>query len=137
MEPTDKVNVIHSNMCSRHYIMATLFFPTTQRLFCYALEPNIFLQIAPIPIPCPSTTTYDHSCPPMLFKLRPCIKNVCNVHYPSIPSLGLIGQNKRSFIIVGFSPERLLVSVLLASVKFDIVWSWMHGCTKLNAPRVT
>jgi hypothetical protein len=27
--------------------------------------------------------------------------------------------NKRSFIVVGFSPERFLVSVFLASEKFD------------------
>ena len=30
----------------------------------------------------------------MLFKLRPCIQKLCNVYYPSTPSLGWIGQIK-------------------------------------------
>ena len=38
--------------------------------------------------------TYAHPCPPMLFKLRPCIQKLCNVYYPPTPSLGWIGQIK-------------------------------------------
>jgi hypothetical protein len=58
-------------------------------------------------------------CPPMLFKLRPRIQQNCNVYYPPTPSLGWIGQIKRSFTVIGFSPERFLVSVFPASEKFD------------------
>jgi hypothetical protein len=33
-------------------------------------------------------------CPPMLFKLHPCIQKLCIVCYPPTPSLGWIGQIK-------------------------------------------
>ena len=43
------------------------------------------------PIPTHSMT-WARPCPPMLFKLRPCIKKLWNVYYPRTPSLGWIGQ---------------------------------------------
>ena len=110
----------------------------------YIPEPNIFLRI------CTHTQTITissdlsslmpthsmtcvHPYSSMLFKLRPCIKNLCNVHYPPTPSLGWIGQNKRSFIVVSFSPERLLVSVFPASKKFDSDLELDVGMHKTNA----
>ena len=45
------------------------------------------------PMPTHSMTC-AHPCPPMLFKLRPCIKKLCNVCYPPTPSLGWTGQIK-------------------------------------------
>ena len=36
--------------------------------------PNISFEFVPIPKPHPSAATCAHLCPPMLFKLRPCIK---------------------------------------------------------------
>jgi hypothetical protein len=71
----------------------------------YEAEPNIFLRICThihtitisndlcSPMPTHSMTC-AHPCPPMLFKLRPCIQKLCNVHYPPTPSLGWIGQIK-------------------------------------------
>ena len=38
--------------------------------------------------------THVHPCPPMLFKLRSCIQELCNVCYPPTPSLGWIVQIK-------------------------------------------
>ena len=54
-------------------------------------KPNVFLQI------CTHTHTIpidNDLCPPMLFKLCPCIQKLCNVCYPPTPSLGWIGQIK-------------------------------------------
>ena len=68
-------------------------------------EPNIFLRICththiiPISIDlCPPKSTHSkscvHPCPPILFKLRPCIQKLCNVYNPPTPSFGWIGQIK-------------------------------------------
>jgi hypothetical protein len=63
----------------------------------YKAESNIFLRICthtiiissdlrpPMPI---HSMTCAHPCPPMLFKLRPCIQKLCNVYCPPTPSLG-------------------------------------------------
>ena len=59
-------------------------------LMCVA-EPNIFLRI------CTYTQTItinNDLCPPVLFKLRPCIKKQCNLYYLPTSSLGWIGQIK-------------------------------------------
>ena len=48
-----------------HYILLAYVWP---------LEPNISFEFVLIPKPHPSTTTYAHPCPPMLFRLRPCIQ---------------------------------------------------------------
>ena len=60
--------------------------------------------------------TCAYPCPPMLFKLRPCIQKLWNVYqYPPTPSLGWIGQIKSRSL----SLERFLVSVFPSSEKFD------------------
>ena len=75
------------------------------KLNAFLAEPNIFLRICThthtIPINndlCPPMPTHSmtcaHPCPPMLFKLRPCIQKLCNVYYPPTPSLGWIGHIK-------------------------------------------
>jgi hypothetical protein len=69
------------------------------------------------PMPTHSMTC-AHPCPLILFKLCPCIQKLCNV-LPTYTKSWLDWTNKRSFTVVGFSPERLLVSVFLASEKFD------------------
>ena len=46
------------------------------------------------PMPHHALPMPTHPCPPMLFKLRSCIQKLCNVYYPSTPSLGWIGQIK-------------------------------------------
>ena len=43
------------------------------------LEPNISFKFVPISRPHPSATTHSHPCPPMLFKLRPCVQKL--YHY--------------------------------------------------------
>ena len=93
-------------------------------------KPNIFLQI------CTHTQTITISsdlCPPMLLKLHPCIKKLCNVHYPPTPSLGWIRQNKKFFTLAGFSPECFLVSVFPASEKFDSNLELNAGIHKTDA----
>ena len=51
-------------------------------------------NFVPIPRPYPSAANHAHPCPPMLFKLRPCIQKLCNVYYPPTPSFGWIRQIK-------------------------------------------
>ena len=88
----------------------SLWFAIDKRTMSYETianlaEPNIFLRICThtqtIPISsdlCPPMSTHNMTCvhprPPMLFKLRPCIKKLCNVYYPPTPSFGSIGQIK-------------------------------------------
>ena len=63
--------------------------------------------------------------PPMLFKLRPCIKNLCNVYHLPTPSISWIGQIKGCSLVTSFSLERFLVSV------FHAFRSWLRfgaGC---------
>ena len=70
--------------------------------------------------------TRAHLCPPMLFKLRPCIQKLWNVYYPSTPSLGWIGQIKsRSLSLASVRSA----SWLAYSEKFDSdleLDTWMH-----------
>jgi hypothetical protein len=68
-------------------------------------EPNIFLRI------CTQTITINNDLwPPM-----PTHAHVLPVYTKS----WLDRTNKRSFIVVGFNPKRFLISVFLASEKFD------------------
>ena len=55
----------------------------------------------------------------MLFKLRPCIQNLCKCVLPAYTKSWLDRTNKRSFIVVGFSPKHFLASVFPTSEKFD------------------
>ena len=96
-------------------------------------SPTIFFEFVTIPRPLPSASTYAHPCPPiawhvpthahpcppMLFKLRPCIQKLCNVHYPPTPSLRWIGQIKSRSLSLTSARRCFLVSVILASKKFD------------------
>ena len=91
-------------------------------------SPTFSFEFEPIPRPYPSAATYAHPCPPMLFKLRPCIQKLCNVHYPPTPSLDRIGQIKGRSLVVGFSLGRFLVSVFPASKILTLIWSWMQRC---------
>ena len=54
-----------------------------------ALEPNITFKFVYIPRPHPSKATYVHPyhemCPPMLFKLRPCIQKNATPAHPCPP----------------------------------------------------
>jgi hypothetical protein len=92
-------------------------------------EPNIFLRI------CTHTQTITISidlCPPMLFKLHPCIQKLCIMYYPYTKSW-LDQKNYRSFTVVGFSPERFLVSVFPASEKLDSNLELDAGMHKTDA----
>jgi hypothetical protein len=86
-----------------------------QQCLWSATEPNIFLRICThthtITISsdlCPSMPTHSMTCahpcpcPPMLFKLCPCIQKLCNVYYPPTPSLGWIGQIKGRSLSMAF-----------------------------------
>jgi hypothetical protein len=74
--------------------------------------------------------TYAHPFPPMLFKLRPCIQKLCNVHYPPTPSLGWIRQIKGHSLSLASvrSASWLVYSLHLRSL--TPIWSWMQGWTK-------
>ena len=58
-------------------------------------------------------------CPPMLFKLRPCIKKIVQCALPAYTKSWLDWTNKMSLTVAGFSRKCLLVSVFPASKKFD------------------
>ena len=105
----------------------------------FLAEPNIFLLICThtqtIPISndlCPPTPTHSmacaHPCPPMLFKLRPCIQKMCNVHYPPTPSLGWIGQTKGCSLSLASAWSAYWLAYSLHPRILTPIWSWMHGC---------
>ena len=104
-------------------------------------KPNIFLRICThtqtIPINndlCPPTPTHSmtcaHPCPPMLFKLRPCIQKLCNVYYPPTPSLGWIGQIKGRSLSMASTRSTSWLAYSLHLRSLTPIWSWMQGCTK-------
>jgi len=104
-------------------------------------EPNIFLRVCThtqtIPISndlCPPMPTHSmtcaHPCPPLLFKLRPCIQKLCNVYYPPTPSLGWIGQIKGRSLSLASSRSASWLVYSLHPRSLTPIWSWMQGCTK-------
>ena len=90
-------------------------------------EPNIFLWI------CTHTQTItinNDLCPPMLFKLRPCIQKLCNVYYLPTPSLGWIGQIKSHSLSLASTWSVSWLVYSLHPRSLSVIWSWMQGCTK-------
>ena len=69
-------------------------------------------------------------CPPMLFKLRPCIQKLCNVYYPPTPSLGWIGQIKGRSMSLASARSTSWLVYSLNPRSLTLIWSWMQGCTK-------
>ena len=69
-------------------------------------------------------------CPPMLFKLCPCIQKLCNVHYPPTPSLGWIGQIKGRSLSLASARSASWLAYSLHPRSLTPIWSWMQGCTK-------
>jgi hypothetical protein len=107
-----------------------------------AAEPNIFLRICTQTMTitissglCPPMPTHSmtcaHPCPPMLFKLRPCIQKLCNVYYPPTPSLGWIGQMKGCSLSLASARSASWLAYSLHTRSLTPIWSWMQGCTKL------
>ena len=97
----------------------------------YPLDPNIFLQI------CTHThiiTISSDLCPPMLFKLRPCIKKLCNVCYPPTPNLGWIGQIKSWSLSLASAWSTSWLAYSLHPRSLTPIWSWMQGCTIISNP---
>ena len=78
------------------------------------------------PMPTHSMTCV-HPCPPMLFKLRPCIP------LPTYTKSWLDRTNKKSFTVTGFNPERFLMSILATSEKFDSDLELDAGMHKTDA----
>ena len=72
----------------------------------------------------------------MLFKLRPCIQKLCNVHYPPTPSLGWIGQIKGRSLSLASARSASWLVYSLHPRSLTPIWSWMHGCTKLMPTHV-
>jgi hypothetical protein len=66
----------------------------------------------------------------MLFKLRPCIQKLCNVHNPPTPSLGWIGQIKGRSMLPASTQSASWLVYSLHPRSLTLIWSWMHGCTK-------
>jgi hypothetical protein len=84
--------------------------------------------------PCPPMPTRSitcaHPCPTMLFKLRPCIQKLCNVHYPPTPSLGWIGQIKGLSLSLASARSASWLANSLHPRSLTPIWSWMQGCTR-------
>jgi hypothetical protein len=74
--------------------------------------------------------TCAHPCPPMLFKLCPCIQKLCNVYYLATPSLGWIGQIKGHSLSLASARSASWLAHSLHSRSLTPIWSWMQGCTK-------
>jgi hypothetical protein len=90
-------------------------------------EPNIFLRI------CTHTqiiTISSDPCPPMLFKLCPCIQKLCNVYHPPTPSLGWIIQIKGRSLSLVSARSASWLEYSLHPRSLTPIWSWMQGCTK-------
>ena len=104
-------------------------------------SPTFSFKFAPIPRPCPSSSTYAHSCPPiawhvrthahlcppMLFKSRPCIQKLCNVYYLPTPSLGWIGQIKGRSLSLASARNASWLEYSLHPISLTPIWSWMQG----------
>jgi hypothetical protein len=75
-------------------------------------------------------------CPPMLFKLRPCIQKLCNVYYPPTPSLGWIGQIKSRSLSLASARSASWLAYSLHPRSLTPIWSWMQGwqnrCPPMN-----
>jgi hypothetical protein len=71
-----------------------------------------------------------HSCPHMLFKLRPYIQKLCNVYYLPTPSLGWIGQIKGPSMSLASTWSASWLAYSLHPRILTPIWSWMQGCTK-------
>jgi hypothetical protein len=71
-----------------------------------------------------------HPCPPMLFELRPCIKNLCNVYYPPTSSLGWIGQIKSRSLSLTSTRRASWLAYSLHPRSLTPIWSWIQGCAK-------
>ena len=80
--------------------------------------------------------TCAHSCPPMLFKLRPCIQKLCNVHYPPTPSLGWIRQIKGRSLSLGSTRSASWLEYSLHSevwLRFGAGWrDTQNPCPPMN-----
>jgi hypothetical protein len=94
-------------------------------------SPTFSFEFVPIPKPYSSPATYAHPCPPMLFKLRPCIQKLCNVHYPPTPSLGWIRQIKGRSLSLASAHSASWLAYSLHPRSLTPIWIWMQGCTKL------
>jgi hypothetical protein len=99
-------------------------------------SPTFYFEFVPIPRPYPSTTTYAHPCPPIAWHVpthvHPCYSNCVRV-LPAYTKSWLDQRNKRSFIIDDGNPEHFLVSVFLASEKFDSDLELDAGMHKTDA----
>ena len=71
--------------------------------------------------------TCAHPCPPMLFKLRPCIQKLCNVYYPPTPSLGWIGQIKGRSLSLASARSASWLAYSMHPRSLTPIWSWMQG----------
>ena len=67
------------------------------------------------------------SCPPMLFKFRPCIQKLCNVYYPPTPSLGWIWQIKGRSLSLASARSASWLAYSLHPRSLTPIWSWMQG----------
>ena len=63
-----------------------------------------------------------HPCPPMLFKLCPCIQKLSNVHYPPTPSLGWIGQIKDRSLSLAIVHKPMPNNI--AAMPTQNPWAW-------------
>jgi hypothetical protein len=69
----------HSSVEKKH--VKSVGIPSQDNSEGTAVQSQTFsFEFVPIPKPYPSVATYAHPCPPMLFKLRPCIQKLCNVY---------------------------------------------------------
>jgi hypothetical protein len=74
--------------------------------------------------------TCVHPCPPILFKLHPCIQILCNVYYPPTPSLGWTGQIKGRSLSMALARSASWLAYSLHPRSLTPMRSWMH---KTNA----
>jgi hypothetical protein len=68
-------------------------------------SPTFSFEFVPIPRPYPSTATYAHPC------YSKCVHVFKDCVLLAYTKSWLDRTNKRSFTVVGFSPERFLISV--------------------------
>jgi hypothetical protein len=93
-------------------------------------ELNIFFGI------CTHTQTITINgdpCPPMLFKLRPCIQKLCNVYYSSTPSIGWIGQIKGRSLLLASVRSASWLAYSLHPRSLTPIWSLDAGMHKTDA----
>jgi hypothetical protein len=78
--------------------------------------------------PYPVITISNDLCPPMLFKLRPCIQKLCNVYYSPTTSLGWIRQIKSRSLSLASAQSAYWLAYSLHLRSLTPSWSWMQ-CT--------